>query len=240
MNTKISSAQASSHGGGDTRTQCEPAGYTVSIDGQVYTLPNPAPTGGELIALIGLDPARYFLIYKIEGKPDEVVEFDEPFDLTAPGIEEFTLVTRDRHFTIHVNDTPYRIVGPFIMGRQILDLESKDPATHFVTQILPGVDDIVVGADDRIDLSKPGVERFTIVATPCQNHGWKIDIDGQIYDWPKDTITTEEVIQLGHLNTGDGVIVIDAANNERTLTPRETIHLADGICFGRKVRFRRG
>jgi hypothetical protein len=236
----MSTETTSFHGGGDTKTECGPAGYTVSIDEQAYTLPNPAPTGNELLAQVGRDPAHFFLTFKIAGKPDEVVELDEPFDLTAPGTEEFILVTRDRHFNIQVNETTYRVIGPFITGKQILALESKDPATHFVTQILPGVDDIVVGADDRVDLSKPGVERFTIVAKPCDPHIWKIDIDGQVYDWRKDTITTEELIQLGHLNAGEGVIVIDAANNERTLAPGETVQLADGICFGRKVRFRRG
>lgn len=140
--------------------------FKVNIDGQLLVIDKPNPTGRELLGKLGRDPESFFLVFRIAGEPDEVVELDEPFDLSAPGTEEFILVTRDRHFTIQIDESSYRVKGPLVLGQQLFDLVEKDPATHFLTQILVGVDDIVVGPEDRIDLSKPGVERFTVVAKP--------------------------------------------------------------------------
>jgi hypothetical protein len=219
----------------------ERGGFQVRIDEQTYTMPSPEPTGRELLAKVGRDPADFFLVFAVVGQPDQVVELDEPFDLRAPGTEVFTLVSRERRFPIQVDEQSYTVKGPYITGTEILGLVGKDSETHFVTQVLVGVDDIVIGPEDRVDLTVPGRERFTIVARPCDHqHVWKIDIDGVVYEWPKNTITTEELIQLGNLNAAEGVILIDADNNERTLAPGETITLTEGICFGRKVRFRRG
>lgn len=214
--------------------------FAVRIDDQTFGLTSSAPTGGELLALVERDPIDFFLVLLVPGEPDVVLELNEPLDLSKPGTEELVLVSRSRRFAIQIDETTHTVVGPFITGRQILELEGKDPKANFVTQILRGVDDIVVDPDDRVDLSKPGVERFTIVVKPCEPHHRRIDIDGQLYDWNKDTITTEELITLGNISPGDGMIVIDAENNERTLAPGETVTLTDGVCFGRKVRFRRG
>ena len=50
-----------------------------------------------------------------------------------------------------------------------------------------------------------------------------IDIEGTLYPLDKDTITTEEIIELGGWDVSQGAILIDKDNNERTLTPGEVI-----------------
>ena len=67
-----------------------------------------------------------------------------------------------------------------------------------------------------------------------------IDIEGTLYPLDKDTITTEEIIELGGWDVSQGAILIDKDNNERTLTPGEVIELKPGMGFSKKVRFKRG
>jgi hypothetical protein len=73
-------------------------------------------------------------------------------------------------------------------------------------------------------------------------HGPKywLDIEGELKPWDRDTITTEEVIQLGGWDPSQGAIIIDKDNNERTLQPGEVIEIKPGMGFAKKVRFRRG
>lgn len=69
---------------------------------------------------------------------------------------------------------------------------------------------------------------------------YSVDIEGESYPWDRDTITTEEIIELGGWDPSLGAIVVDKDNNERTLQPGETIELEPGMGFGKKVRFKRG
>ncbi len=73
-----------------------------------------------------------------------------------------------------------------------------------------------------------------------QGPKYHLDIEGTIYDWNEDTITTEQIIQLGGWDPAQGAIVIDADNNERTLQPAETVELKPGMGFSKKVKFKRG
>lgn len=212
--------------------------FSVKIDDQTFTLTNPSPTGRELLALVERDPEDFFLVFLVPDEPDMIVELDEPFDLSGPGTEKLVLVSRARRFAIQIDETPHTVIGPLINGARILELAGKDPETHFVTQILVGEDDIVVGLEDEVDISEPGRERFTTVKKP--HEPCLIDIEGTMHPWPKDTITTEEILELGGWAASEGVLFIDTDNVERTLQPGEVIKLDCGACFSRKVRFKRG
>lgn len=69
---------------------------------------------------------------------------------------------------------------------------------------------------------------------------YEINIEGTIHPWESDSITTEELIKLGGWEGSQGVIEVDADNNERTLLPGEVIPLKPGQGFAKKVRFKRG
>ncbi|MEG4917679.1 multiubiquitin domain-containing protein [Microcoleus sp. B7-D4] len=212
--------------------------FSVKIDDQTFTLANPAPTGRELLALVGRDPDDFFLVFLVPGEPDQIVEIDESFDLSGPGTEKLVLVSRARRFAIQIDETTHTVLGPFVSGAKILELAGKNADTHFVTQIIVGEDDIVIGPENQVDITKPGRERFTTVAKP--DKPCLLDIEGTIHPWTKDTITTEEILELGGWSTDEGVVLIDADNVERTLQPGEEIKLDCGVCFSRKVRFKRG
>ena len=73
-----------------------------------------------------------------------------------------------------------------------------------------------------------------------QGPKYTLDIEGKLYDWNKDTITTEEVITLGGWEPSQGAIMIDRDNVEHTLQPGQVIEIKPGMGFSKKVHFKRG
>jgi hypothetical protein len=73
-------------------------------------------------------------------------------------------------------------------------------------------------------------------------HGPKftLNIEGRDVPWNSDTITTEQIAELGGWDVSQGVIEVDKDNNERTLAPGEVIQIKPGLGFGKKHRWKRG
>jgi len=68
-----------------------------------------------------------------------------------------------------------------------------------------------------------------------------LDIEGKLVPWNEDTITTEQIIELGGWNASQGAILIDLKDNvETTLQPLQVIELKPGMGFSKKVKFKRG
>jgi hypothetical protein len=68
----------------------------------------------------------------------------------------------------------------------------------------------------------------------------EVEIDGKTHRWEKKEIKVHEIAKLGGWAVAEGVLLIDADNNERTLAEHEVIVIEVGIAFAKKVRFRRG
>ena len=69
-----------------------------------------------------------------------------------------------------------------------------------------------------------------------------LDIEGQLIPWDHDTITIEQIAELGRWDISEGVVVIDLRDNtERTLAPTsEPVELRPGLGFSKRIRFKRG
>jgi hypothetical protein len=68
-----------------------------------------------------------------------------------------------------------------------------------------------------------------------------LDIEGEVKPWDEDTITTEQVAELGGWDVSLGVILIDLTENtERTLQAGEVVELKPGMGFSKKIKFKRG
>jgi len=70
---------------------------------------------------------------------------------------------------------------------------------------------------------------------------FKVDIEDEIHDWDKETITVPEIRELGHLPADQPVQEVDLKEGtERTLGEDEVVHLKPGQGFAKKVKFKRG
>lgn len=67
-----------------------------------------------------------------------------------------------------------------------------------------------------------------------------LNIEGEEIPWDQDTITTEQIAELGRWDISQGVIEVDQHNNERPLAPGEVIEVKPGHGFGKKHRWKRG
>ena len=82
------------------------------------------------------------------------------------------------------------------------------------------------------------------MAPKDHGHGPKyhLDIEGVgLKDWDRDTITTEQLIELAGWDAGQQVVMVDEETNvEITLTANQTIDLKPGMGFAKKFRWKRG
>jgi hypothetical protein len=67
-----------------------------------------------------------------------------------------------------------------------------------------------------------------------------LNIEGVEHPWPVSTIYTEQIAEVGGWDPAQGVLMMDADGNERTLEPCERITLQPGLAFCEKVKWRRG
>ena len=65
-------------------------------------------------------------------------------------------------------------------------------------------------------------------------------IEDQMHRWSKSTITTEEIAALGGWDPTEGVIEVDADQNERQLAPQEVVTPKPDLAYGKKLCWRRG
>ncbi|MBS0155184.1 MAG: multiubiquitin domain-containing protein [Nitrospira sp.] len=63
-------------------------------------------------------------------------------------------------FEIIVDQKPHKWHEPFITGLQIKKLAGVDPAAYDAWQDVRGPEDVLLSDDTKVDLRKPGVERF--------------------------------------------------------------------------------
>lgn len=76
---------------------------------------------------------------------------------------------------------------------------------------------------------------------PAQGPKYYLDVEGDQKPWDKDTITMEEVAELGGWEVSQGVILIDLKDNtERTLQPGEIVEVKPGMGYSKKLSFKRG
>jgi len=70
---------------------------------------------------------------------------------------------------------------------------------------------------------------------------YEVNIEGNFFEWDKETITTEEIIDLGGWDPAKGAEEIDLkTNTKRQLKPGEIIELKPGKGFSKKIQWQRG
>ena len=70
---------------------------------------------------------------------------------------------------------------------------------------------------------------------------YDVDIEGQIHQWDRDTITVPELRGLSGYASDQQMIEVDLKENtERVLAEDEVIELKPGKGFAKKVAFKRG
>lgn len=67
-----------------------------------------------------------------------------------------------------------------------------------------------------------------------------VNIEGTEYSWDKETITVQEIRNLGNIPTDQQIIQESPDGTERTLEENETVTIQPGHRHGRSAKYRRG
>lgn len=71
--------------------------YKYKVRNQTFEWPSRFITGREVLESAGLvPPSNYKLDLKMKGNVYREIQLDEKVDLSAPGIEKFTYISRDQ------------------------------------------------------------------------------------------------------------------------------------------------
>jgi hypothetical protein len=94
---------------------------------------------------------------------------------------------------------------------------------------------------DGIGALKMRVTRMEAAASKAaEGREYTLNIEGREIPWDRDTVTMEELAELGGWDITQGVIEVDKDNNERTLSAGEVVTLKPGQGFGKKHKWKRG
>jgi len=210
--------------------------YPIKIDGEVYEVPRSAISGSELIEIAGKEPAGDFVVYLLMENGDmESIREQEVVDLQRVGLEKFLTFRTDVIYRLEVDGKPREWASSFVTGLVIKRLAGIEDIAHVgVWQRTAEGTKAFISDCAQVDLSTHGIEKFWIGAR------YSICIEGAEVEWFRETITTEELIQLGGWDASQGAVEVDKDQNERSLSSGEVISLLPGLSFCKKQRFRRG
>ena len=69
-------------------------------------------------------------------------------------------MSKPQTFKIRIDKTNYHVSEPALTGRQLLEKAGKSPNDYKIFLRLPGQQPKLIGLDEEVDLTTPGVERF--------------------------------------------------------------------------------
>lgn len=159
-------------------------------------VPDPVPTGRQILASAGLDPRTDYILYAILSSGDfEDVRLDETFDLRGKGAERFIAFKSDRAFKFALNDRQMAWGYPDMPGNILYELAEASPEEAVFLEVRGG-EDRLIEPDDRVNLDAPGIERF--ITAPRPNVGFVIVVNSVEETVPDKQVTFERVVKLAY------------------------------------------
>ncbi len=159
-------------------------------------VPDPVPTGRQVLDGAGLDRRNDYLLYAILASGDfEDIRPDETFDLRGRGAERFIAFKSDRDFKFSLDDRRMAWGCTELPASVLYELADLLPGDAIFLQVR-GSDDRLIEPEDRIDLDEPGIERF--ITAPRPNTGYVILVNAVEETVPDKHVTFEQVVKLSH------------------------------------------
>lgn len=207
----------------------------ADLDFKEIHLDDPVPTGRQILEKAGFYPStEYLLLAWLKDGALDPIRLDETVEIFHRGVENFIAFRTDRSVLFLLNDRRFMWGSPTITGRVLKQLARVDVESHGVWLKQRDQADRLVADDESVSLADESIERFQ--TAPCL----LLCIEDKEYCWPKDSISTEEIADLGGWAPSEGVIEVDLDQNERQLAPQEVVTLKPGMTYGKKLQWKRG
>ena len=142
-------------------------GYRVLIGGaeldfRPAALPDPVPTGRQVLDAAGARPAEEHLVFQMlpNGELEEL-RLDETTDLRARKVERFLVFRGSASWRIEVDGRVLEWGAEAISGRTLKRLAGVDPDRYGLWLEVRGAgDDRPIANDELVRVGEPGLERF--------------------------------------------------------------------------------
>jgi hypothetical protein len=165
-----------------------------NLNFRTIEMADPVPLGRQILVAAGLDPQGDYSLFAILPSGDfEDIRLDEQYDLRERGIERFVGFQSDRDFKLTLNNHQITWGKPAINGSDLYKLANvgEDQAVFLEVR---GGEDRLISAQEMIDLTAPGVERFITASLPATEI--EIIVNGRPRVVLGPTVTFEQIVQL--------------------------------------------
>ncbi|MEO9480562.1 MAG: multiubiquitin domain-containing protein [Maribacter dokdonensis] len=158
--------------------------YSFKILKEDYSTRKQVLTGNDLHGLYGSSSATHFIRMVVKEGKKEIGPLTK-VDLTKCGIEKFIIRPYEQEaidletcycegatpiitfqYILKINRDKYTSEKEILTGREILGLAGKDSKTHRL-RMFTKKSKVIVDADETIDLTKCGIERFVAEPLDC-------------------------------------------------------------------------
>lgn len=135
------------------------------------------------------------------------------------------LLDKKHKYKIKVDDLMLEFHTPIVNGSEILLKAGKGPVECFsLYQKFKGCDFEKIGLDEEVDLSKPGLEHFTVKDAEVFHY----TVDGEPETTDKKHLTANEILRLAGLDPKDYYLVQifpDGSQKDYKDNPEEKIEM---------------
>ena len=236
MDTYGSQGPLEGKSNGNRPRQHQVAIAEADFDFRPVAVDSPTVTARQLLDMAGFTPAEEHLLFQVTG--DGVLQerrLEEPLTLREGEEDRFIAFKSDRSFRVAIDGRRFEWGAAGLTGLIAKQLVGADLGSTKVWQERGNGADLPIDDTDVVKLAEEGVERLRTSGV------FELCIEGETFQWPNPTITTEEIAELGGWGPSEGVQRLDLATNEvRTLSPGEVVDLRSVSNFVKKVGFRRG
>lgn len=175
---------------------------------------DPVPLGRQLLEAAALDPREGYSLVAILPLGDfEDVRLDEPFDLRERGAERFVAFLTDRDFKLTLNDDELRWGKPVISGTVLYGLAKPGDGEGVFLEV-PGGENRLIEPGELIDLTQPGIERFTTARKT-----FEIIVNSRPRTVNARTVTFEQIVQLAFPGQHEPNVVFSMTYRHAASTP---------------------
>ncbi len=203
---------------------------------QSFEVYDPKVTGRQLLEAAGFRPPEEHLLFQVlESGALEECRLDETVELSKKKTERFIAFKSDRSFRVEVDRRRFEWGAPELTGLIAKQMVGADPVCTGIWLERRDEPDLFIRDNDIVKLEAKGVEKLRTGPV------FPLWIEDKEFQWPEQTITTNQIAELGGWDPSQGVQQIDLTTNEaHTLKPDEVVDLKDLKRFAKKIGWRRG
>ena len=155
---------------------------------------DPVPLGRQILEAAGLKPDAGYSLFGILPSGDfEDVRLDEAFDLRQKGAERFVVFFTDRTFKLTLDDAQIEWGEPVMKGVALYTLAKPSDGEAIFLEVRGGKDRLI-DAEELIELTEPGVERF--ITAPKAGATFGIIVNSRPQQVSARKVTFEQIVQL--------------------------------------------